>query len=66
MSIYTYRERTELKFTINDAIELAAKRNSGRGICLDSIKNRSKDERITYEQLNELIESVVDDSEYYN
>jgi len=63
-SIFTIREQTVKRFTINDAIENAKMRISGK-ICLDTIGHRSYDEKITLVELNDISSAIVYDTMYW-
>ena len=62
---YTERETVEKNYTVQQALEAASVRMNGRPICLDAIRRRSRDEKITLVELNTIADLVIDDTRYY-
>lgn len=65
-SIYTMSERTVRKYTVGQAVESAKRRMHGADLCINTIRSRAKNEKITLEEMNQIIEELVSDSNYYN
>lgn len=69
---YTVKELTEKKWTTNDVCKAAAviikEKTNGQltQLCTDALKNVSDTELFTVQRLNELVESVIDDTFYYD
>lgn len=67
MTIYTKSERTERNYTIGKAVA-SARRRLGKGVpmCINAIRHRPLDYKITLEELNEISDEIVSDSRFYN
>ena len=69
--IYIQSEKTNKKYTIGQAVEMAKNvLQSKRGhahtaLCTTAVKSRNRTEKITLVELNQLIESMVNDSTYF-
>ena len=65
---YTYKERTEKKYTVAQALSAAEailKQKHVKGICMNSVRRYNATDLITLEQLNNISEQIVDDSIFY-
>ena len=66
---FTHQERTVKKHTVGSAVTQATAvlnlKNPTMGICMDAVGTSSLDEKITTEQLSDLIEEIVKDSLFY-
>jgi hypothetical protein len=69
---YTALEKVEKKYTVAEA-KSAAKRivldrsnNRLRELCIDSVKNRADDEKITVVELNDLSRNIISDTFFHN
>lgn len=65
---YTEKERTEKKYTVNDAVNAATTILRAKGIkgtCMDKVRGYSMDDKITLEKLNQISEAVIDDTMYW-
>jgi hypothetical protein len=66
--IYTEKEKTEFKYTVQDAINAAANiardRNLG-SICLDSVQKLSKSTQLTLVGMNLATENILSDTCFY-
>lgn len=60
--MFTERERTERKYTIQDAVNAARARLDGIPMCVDTIKGLDLTKKITLVELNEIADSLVLDS----
>lgn len=54
------------KFTVQDAVEMAKVRLDGKAVCVDQIRNRSRDEEISFKKFHELTNVLVADTNYWN
>lgn len=66
-SIYTKSERTERKYTVHQAVMSVKRRLKDKsiGICVNALRHRSDDEKITLEELNRLADAIYQDTIYY-
>lgn len=62
---YTASE-LQLKYTVQDAINAATVRLNGIPMCMNIVRQIPRDKKINLEQLNELCDQLVYDSNYYN
>ncbi len=65
---YTHSERTDKKYTVEDAIKAAQIVLDGKAkLCTNALhaKQFCQGDKITLVELNELSERLVDDSRYY-
>ena len=70
MTIYTRSERTVEKYTVYQAVESARRRLgadfiSKHGMCVDVLRGRRDDVKITLEELNKISDGIYLDSLYY-
>lgn len=65
-NIYTKAERTVKKYTVGEAVESAKRALKGISMCMNAVGNRDLKEKITLEELNNIRQSIIDDSHYYN
>ena len=61
---YTERETLERKYTNNDAVAAAKVRLGNRPYCTNALYRRGPD-RLTLPELNDLADSIVDDTVFY-
>lgn len=66
MNIYTVKERTELNYTVGKAVKLAEYRLKTTKICVNVIQGMNLSDKITLEQMNQLADQIVEDTDYYN
>lgn len=69
MSIYTKSERTVKNYTVLDAFNSAKARLSKLGlhqVCVDKLKGRADEEKITLEELNEISDTLYMDTLWYD
>ena len=64
-TMYTLRERTIKNCTVQDAVNLAKRRNKGNPVCTNSIRGRSLDEPITLMEVNMLAKDILDNTAYW-
>lgn len=68
-SIFTLSERTEKKYTIQDAMDAARALLKDKyrchSLCINSISHRDLQEKITMLTVNELVVRLVDDTLFY-
>lgn len=64
--MYTISEKTEKKYTIAQAIEVARILCNGQPVCSNAISGRALNEKITLVELNLLSEEMVSDTYFYN
>lgn len=62
--IYTKSELTVKKYSVGYAIERAKSRLKGTPICMNDVPH-NKSELLTLAELNDLIDQIVDNSNYY-
>jgi len=64
----TKSEREDKKYDMNDVMRAARLRMEGNGICINAISRRrlNKNSRFTMIELNQIVDEVVDDSNFYN
>lgn len=66
MNIYTKSERTIKKYTVGEAVASARRALKGVPLCTNAIKGKALTDKITLEELNNLKDQLVDDSNYWN
>lgn len=64
-NIYTKAERTVKKYTVGEAVESAKRALKGIPMCMNAVGDRDLKEKITLEELNNIRQSIIDDSYYY-
>lgn len=65
---YTHKERTQKDYTVEHAITSAKRRLRSKGImgvCLDPIRSRNREDKITLEELNIIADKIVEETYYY-
>lgn len=60
--IWTIREQLEEKYTIQQAVDAAKIQAGGHNLCLDAIKGRDRNEKITLRVLNHLSDLILLDT----
>ena len=67
---YTNSERTQKRYTVGQAIEIAklylANKYSLTQVCVNKIRSRQNEETITLVELNKITEDLIDDTMYYD
>jgi hypothetical protein len=64
--MYTRSEQTVKKYTVRDAVKAAEVRLKGVPLCVNALKRRSYDDKITLAELNDLADQMVDESNDYD
>ena len=64
-SIYTKSELTVKKYSVGMAIERAKSRLKGTPMCMNDVPS-DKSQLLTLAELNDLIDQIVDNSNYYD
>lgn len=65
---WTLSEQRDEKYTVGQAIEIARMLLNGRAVCVNAVSGPryvGADTKITLVKLNDLVERMVDDSNYY-
>lgn len=65
MTIYTKSEKTVKKYTVGQAVESARRRLKGNEYCSNCISSRNLTDKITLEELNNISDQIVWDTEYW-
>ncbi len=65
MAIYTKSEKTVKKYTVGQAVESAKRRLKGKEYCCNCVSNRNLTDKITLEELNNISDQIVWDTEYW-
>jgi hypothetical protein len=67
---YTEKEMTIKNKTVFDAVEAAKivlkEKRPGTQVCIDCLKNKNMNEKISIKQLNEYVEQIINDSYAYS
>lgn len=68
---YTFKEKTEKKYTVGDAVKAASAILEGENgqpvrVCINSIKGRDTNEMITLVELNQISDSIITETSLYN
>lgn len=62
---YTELDKTQKKYTVEDAVKAATTRLGNKGVCMNAVCKRSLTDKITLVELNDLADLIVSDSNYY-
>lgn len=60
--IWTIHEQLDKKYTIQQAVDAARVKAGGKALCLDTIKDRARNEKITLVELNGIADLILMDT----
>lgn len=69
MNIFTHAERTIKKYTVGQAVKHALAVLNAKGytqVCVNTVSKMSHDAKITLKEMSDLVESMVDDTYFYD
>lgn len=60
--IWTIHEQLDKKYSVQQAVDAARIKAGGQTLCLDSVRKRDRNEKITLVELNQLADLIVLDT----